>query len=211
MQKDDGLTYFLEKRTRIKPITIVSDVSLAVNADPSKVSWPVRLADALTKIADGSCRVDYKIAWLNKCSGIRDFIKKIADFHMKNDDRLRLDTLLTINNMKLLTRHGLKTAMSTDPYAYVGIAKLFPAPERESLEDGGVDNVDFTVQYNFTKGEYNRFIALNETDGTKKNFSIARLAIPEGNLNYEGATEVLKKEYAQLLKQNPKWNFYPAT
>ena len=213
MQKDDitGLNYALQGRLHIKPITIVENTSFDPTSDPSKVSWPVRLTDALTKIADGSCRVDYKIAWLNTCRGIKEFIKQIADFHMKNDDRMRLDTLLTINSMKMLTRQGLTTAMSTDPYAYVGIAKLIQAPEKENLTAGGVDNVDFSVKYNFVKEVYYRYVALHETDGNTANFSIARLTVPENGLNYKAAGDILKKEYAQLVNQNPKWDFYPAT
>jgi hypothetical protein len=215
MQKDDinGLVYALEKKLLIKPITIVEEASVNDTIDPSKISWPVRLADALIKIADGTCRVDYKIAWLNQCRGIKEFIKKIADFHMKNDDRLRLDTLLTINSMKMLTRYGLKTSMSTDPYSYLGSngTKLTRAPEKESSDEGGMDELDFSVKYNFVKGEYYRYVALQETDGALKNFSIARLATPEAGLNYQAATELLKKEYAQVLNQNPKWNFFPAT
>jgi sugar lactone lactonase YvrE len=213
MQNDDieGLNYALEGRLNIKPIKITSNVSFSPDSDPSKVSWPVRLADALTKIADGNCRQDYKIAWLNQCRGIKDFIKKIADFHMKNDDRLRLDTLLTINSMKMLTRYGLKTSYSTDPYQYTGVAKLVRAPEMEAFTEGGVDEVDFSVKYNFTAQEYSRNVALKESDGNKPNYSIARLVVPENGLNYKSATELLKKEYAQLLNGNPKWDFYPAS
>jgi len=213
MQKDNiaGLVYALQGRLLIKPITIVSNNSFTPESDPSKVSWPVRLADALTKIADGTCRVDYKIAWLNQCRGIKDFIKQIAEFHMKNDDRMRLDTLLTINSMKMLTRHGLKTAAMTDPYKYVGIAKLIPAPEREVLNEGGVETIDFSVKYDFQKNLYSRYIALHDPDGEDEHFSTARLIVPEGNMNYKDATALLKKEYAQLLNQNPTWDFYPAS
>jgi hypothetical protein len=213
MQKDNiaGLVYALQGRLLIKPITIVSNNSFTPDSDPSKVSWPVRLADALTKIADGTCRVDYKIAWLNQCRGIKDFIKQIAEFHMKNDDRMRLDTLLTINSMKMLTRHGLKTAAITDPYKYVGIAKLIPAPEREVLNEGGVETIDFSVKYDFQKNLYSRYIALHDPDGEDEHFSTARLIVPEGNMNYKDATALLKKEYAQLLNQNPTWDFYPAS
>jgi hypothetical protein len=130
---------------------------------------------------------------------------------MKNDDRMRLDTLLTINSMKMLTRQGLTTAMSTDPYAYAGIAKLVPAPEKENLTEGGVEKVDFSVKYNFVKEYYYRYVALHETDGNTKDFSVARLTVSDNGLNYRAATDLLKKEYAQLVNQNPKWDFYPAT
>jgi len=213
MQKDDikGLVYALEGRLKIKPITIIENASFNPGLDPSKVSWPVRLADALTKIADGSCRVDYKIAWLNKCSGVKDFIKQIADFHMKNDDRMRMDTLLTINSMKMLKREGVTTAMSTDPYKYTGIAKLIKATELETFTEGGVAEIDFAVKFNYTSDQYSRNVALHEMDGSAVNFTIARLVIPANGLNFKDATELLKKEYAQLLNQNPRWNFYPAT
>jgi hypothetical protein len=113
--------------------------------------------------------------------------------------------------MKMLTRYGLETAYPTDPYKYTGIAKLVRAPEKEAFTDGGVDEVDFSVKYNFTTQEYSRSVALKETDGKKANFSIARLVIPENGLNYKSATELLKKEYTQLLSRNPKWDFYPAS
>ena len=213
MQKDSiaGLVYALQGRLLIKPITIVSNTSFETESDPSKVSWPVRLADALTKIADGTCRVDYKIAWLNQCRGIKEFIKKIAEFHMKNDDRMRLDTLLTINSMKMLARHGLKTSSTTEPYKYVGIAKLIRAPEREALTEGGVDSIDFSVKYDFQKKSYSRYISLRDPNAEDEHYSTARLIIPEGDLNYRDATALLKKEYAQLLNQNPSWDFYPAS
>jgi sugar lactone lactonase YvrE len=205
----EGLQHFLENQLKMKPITVTETINM------QSLQWPLRLANVLTLVAAGTCDIDYKIGWLNSCTEVKNFMKKIMIFYKSNDKRVRYDRLLTVQRMKMMQRQGVAVAGVSDPWDrennYNGKAMFEKPIDVDIPPSGGLDDINFSVRFNYIKGIYFRKIALRDSTNTDTRWLVSRLTIPSAGMNYDTATNLLKKEYAVLLSFNKAWDFFPST